>query len=147
MRLTGSEIFLKSLQAEGVHTIFGHPGGVVLHAYDVLADYPLRHILCRHEQVAMHAVEGFYKASGQTGTAFVTSGPGATNTITGLTDALARLDGWSTVLLRPWLQDFSWRHRYGPDQVRAEIRAAEEIGVGGFMLWNASNIYTEDAIR
>jgi acetolactate synthase-1/2/3 large subunit len=88
MRLTGSEIFLKCLQAEGVQTIFGHPGGVVLHTYDVLRDYPIRHILCRHEQVAVHAVEGFYKASGRTGTAFVTSGPGATNTITGLTDAL-----------------------------------------------------------
>ena len=88
MRLTGSEIFLKCLQAEGVHTIFGHPGGVVLHAYDVMLDYPLHHILCRHEQVAIHAVEGYYKASGRTGTAFVTSGPGATNTITGLTDAL-----------------------------------------------------------
>ena len=88
MRLTGSEIFLKCLQAEGVHTVFGHPGGVVLHAYDVMLDYPIRHILCRHEQVAVHAVEGYYKASGQTGTAFVTSGPGATNTITGLTDAL-----------------------------------------------------------
>lgn len=88
MRLTGSEIFFKCLQAEGVHTVFGHPGGVVLHAYDVMLDYPLRHILCRHEQVAVHAVEGYYKASGTTGTAFVTSGPGATNTITGLTDAL-----------------------------------------------------------
>ncbi|HSB80395.1 MAG TPA: biosynthetic-type acetolactate synthase large subunit [Candidatus Methylomirabilis sp.] len=88
MRLTGSEIFLKCLQAEGVRTVFGHPGGVVLHAYDVMLDYPLQHILCRHEQVAVHAVEGYYKASGTTGTAFVTSGPGATNTITGLTDAL-----------------------------------------------------------
>ncbi len=88
MRLTGSEIFLKCLQVEGVQTIFGHPGGVVLHTYDVLTEYPVRHILCRHEQVAVHAVEGFYKASGRTGTAFVTSGPGATNTITGLTDAL-----------------------------------------------------------
>jgi len=88
MRLTGSEIFLKCLKAEGVHTIFGHPGGVVLHAYHLLLDYPIRHILCRHEQVAVHAVEGYYKASGQTGTAFVTSGPGATNTVTGLTDAL-----------------------------------------------------------
>ncbi|HTU02442.1 MAG TPA: biosynthetic-type acetolactate synthase large subunit [Candidatus Sulfotelmatobacter sp.] len=88
MRLTGSEIFLKCLQAEGVRTIFGHPGGVVLHTYDVMRDYPLQHILCRHEQVAVHAVEGYYKASGQTGTAFVTSGPGATNTVTGLTDAL-----------------------------------------------------------
>ena len=88
MRLTGSEIFMKCLQAEGVHTVFGHPGGVILHGYDVMLDYPLHHILVRHEQVAIHAVEGYYKASGQTGTAIVTSGPGATNTITGLTDAL-----------------------------------------------------------
>jgi acetolactate synthase I/II/III large subunit len=88
MRLTGSEIFLKCLQAEGVETAFGHPGGVILHTYHVLLDYPLRHVLCRHEQAAVHAVEGYYKASGRTGTAIVTSGPGATNTITGLTDAL-----------------------------------------------------------
>ncbi|MBI2562060.1 MAG: acetolactate synthase large subunit [candidate division NC10 bacterium] len=88
MRVTGSEIFMKCLQAEGVHTAFGHPGGAILHGYDVMLDYPLRHILCRHEQVAIHAVEGYYKASGQTGTAIVTSGPGATNTVTGLTDAL-----------------------------------------------------------
>ena len=88
MRLTGSEIFLKCLQSEGVHTVFGHPGGVILHTYHVLLDYPIHHILCRHEQTAIHAVEGFYKASGRTGTAIVTSGPGATNTITGLTDAL-----------------------------------------------------------
>ena len=88
MRLTGSEIFLKCLQEEGVHTVFGHPGGVILHAYHMMLDYPMRHILCRHEQTAVHAIEGYYKASGQTGTAIVTSGPGATNTITGLTDAL-----------------------------------------------------------
>jgi len=88
MRLTGSEIFLRSLQAEGTHTVFGHPGGVILHTYHMLLDYPIHHILCRHEQTAVHAVEGYYKASGQTGTAIVTSGPGATNTITGLTDAL-----------------------------------------------------------
>jgi acetolactate synthase-1/2/3 large subunit len=88
MRLTGSEIFMKCLQAEGVHTVFGHPGGAILHGYDVMLDYPIRHILCRHEQVAVHAAEGFYKASGVTGTSVVTSGPGATNTVTGLTDAL-----------------------------------------------------------
>ncbi len=88
MRLTGSEIFMKCLKAEGVHTVFGHPGGAILHGYDVMLDYPIRHILVRHEQVAIHAVEGYYKASGKTGTAIVTSGPGATNTVTGLTDAL-----------------------------------------------------------
>ena len=88
MKFTGSEIFLKCLVAEGVKTVFGHPGGAILHAYDVLLDYPIQHILCRHEQAAAHAAEGFYKASGQTGTLVVTSGPGATNTVTGLTDAL-----------------------------------------------------------
>jgi hypothetical protein len=66
---------------------------------------------------------------------------------TGLQHALTRLDGWSDVLLRPWLQDFSWRHRYGPEQVRAQIRAAHELGVDGYMLWNPRNVYTEDAIR
>ena len=88
MKFTGSEIFMKCLQAEGVETVFGHPGGAILHAYDVMLDYPIRHILCRHEQAAAHAAEGFYKASGKAGTAIVTSGPGATNTITGLTDAI-----------------------------------------------------------
>lgn len=66
---------------------------------------------------------------------------------TGLQHALARLDGWPDVTLRPWLQDFSWRHRYGPDEVRAQIRAAQELGVGGYMLWNARNVYTEEAMR
>jgi Thiamine pyrophosphate enzyme, N-terminal TPP binding domain len=68
MRLTGSQIFMKCLQAEGVHTVFGHPGGMILHGYDVLLEYPIRHNLVRHEQVAIHAVEGYYKASGKTGT-------------------------------------------------------------------------------
>ncbi len=66
---------------------------------------------------------------------------------TGLTHALDRMDGLGTALLRPWLQDFSWRHRYGPDEVRAQIRAARELGVMGYMLWNPRNVYTEDAVR
>jgi acetolactate synthase-1/2/3 large subunit len=88
MKMTGSEIFLRSLVAEGVTTVFGHPGGAILHAYDVLLDHPLKHILCRHEQGAAHAAEGYYKVTGQAGTLMVTSGPGATNTVTGLTDAM-----------------------------------------------------------
>jgi len=88
MRLTGSEILLKCLVEEGVTTVFGHPGGAILHTYDVLPEYPIKHILCRHEQGAAHAAEGYYKASGKVGTVMVTSGPGACNTITGLTDAL-----------------------------------------------------------
>lgn len=66
---------------------------------------------------------------------------------TGLTHALDRIEGLSTAILRPWLQDFSWRHRYGPNEVRAQIRAARELGVLGYMLWNPRNVYTEDAVR
>ncbi len=95
MKLTGSEIFMKCLAAEGVTTAFGHPGGAILHAYDVMLDYPLRHILCRHEQAAAHAAEGYYKATGRTGTCIVTSGPGATNAVTGITDAY--MDSMSVV--------------------------------------------------
>jgi len=65
----------------------------------------------------------------------------------GLGHALKRLEGWDDVLLRPWLQDFSWRHRYGVEEVRAQIRAALEHGVDGYMLWNPRNVYTEGAIR
>ncbi len=66
---------------------------------------------------------------------------------TGLTHALERMDGLGTVMVRPWLQDFSWRHRYGTDEVSAQIRAARELGVSGYMLWNPRNVYTEDAVR
>jgi len=97
MRLTGSEILLECLQHEGVEHMFGHPGGVVLHTYDVMADYPIRHILCRHEQSAAHAAEGYYKATGRVGTVMVTSGPGACNTVTGITDAL--MDSMGMVVL------------------------------------------------
>jgi hypothetical protein len=65
---------------------------------------------------------------------------------TGLVHGLRRLAG-SQAVIRPWLQDFSWRHHYGPDQVRAEINAAQDLGVSGYMLWNPRNVYTEDAVR
>ncbi|MCA9563415.1 MAG: acetolactate synthase large subunit, partial [Myxococcales bacterium] len=97
MKVTGSEILLRSLEREGVKTIFGHPGGAIMHTYDALRKSPIQHILCRHEQSATHAAEGFYKASGFPGTVMVTSGPGACNTITGLTDAL--MDSMAMVVL------------------------------------------------
>ncbi len=100
MKLTGSEILLRSLVEEGVDTVFGMPGGVILHTYDVMTDSAaapkIRHILCRHEQGATHAAEGYYKASGKVGTVMVTSGPGACNTVTGVTDAL--LDSMAIVV-------------------------------------------------
>ena len=87
--LTGAEILLKSIEAEGVDVIFGYPGGAVLPIYDQLFQQnKLRHILVRHEQGATHAAEGYARSTGKPGVVLVTSGPGATNTVTGLTDAL-----------------------------------------------------------
>jgi acetolactate synthase-1/2/3 large subunit len=88
MKLTGSQIFLKGLEREGVKHIFGFPGGVVLDIYDELTRAPfLKHFLVRHEQGAAHAADGYARASGQVGVCLVTSGPGATNTVSGIASA------------------------------------------------------------
>jgi acetolactate synthase-1/2/3 large subunit len=89
-RITGSEALLRTLIAEGADTIFGYPGGQVIPLYDRLYDYSdrLKHILVRHEQGATHAAQGYARVSGKTGVVLVTSGPGATNTITGIADAM-----------------------------------------------------------
>ncbi len=88
--MTGGEILLRSLVAEGVKTVFGYPGGAIMPVYDKIYDFKdqIRHILVRHEQGAVHAAQGFARVSGQTGVAIVTSGPGATNAITGIADAM-----------------------------------------------------------
>jgi acetolactate synthase-1/2/3 large subunit len=86
--MTGAEIFVRSLIEEKVDVVFGYPGGAVIGIYDALHDISdIKHILTRHEQGAVHAAEGYAKASGRTGVALVTSGPGATNTVTGIADA------------------------------------------------------------
>ncbi|MCP4727188.1 MAG: biosynthetic-type acetolactate synthase large subunit [bacterium] len=86
--MTGGEIFVRSLLDEGVDTIFGFPGGVVLGLYDVLYNCPeLRHILITHEQGGAHAADGYARATGKPGVALVTSGPGGTNTVTGIATA------------------------------------------------------------
>ena len=85
---TGAEIFVKCLEAEGIDLVFGYPGGAVLHIYDELhKQNDVTHILVRHEQGAVHAAEGFAKSSDRPGVVLVTSGPGATNAITGIADA------------------------------------------------------------
>ncbi len=87
-KLTGAEIVIQSLLAEGVDTIFGYPGGAILPTYDALMqNSALRHILVRHEQGATHMAEGYARVSGRPGVVLVTSGPGATNTVTGIADA------------------------------------------------------------
>ena len=87
-KMTGAQITIESLLAEGVDTIFGYPGGAILPTYDALVQNPaLRHILVRHEQGAAHMAEGYARVSGRPGVVLVTSGPGATNTVTGIADA------------------------------------------------------------
>ncbi len=87
MKLTGAQIVIQSLIKEGVNIIFGLPGGAIIDVYDVLYDSPIKHILVRHEQAAIHAADGYARATGRVGVAMVTSGPGATNTVTGLATA------------------------------------------------------------
>ncbi|PLX83949.1 MAG: acetolactate synthase, large subunit, biosynthetic type [Desulfuromonas sp.] len=87
MKLTGSKILLESLIREGVDTVFGYPGGTVINIYDDLMGSSIKHVLTRHEQAAVHAADGYARATGKVGVAIATSGPGATNTITGIATA------------------------------------------------------------
>jgi acetolactate synthase-1/2/3 large subunit len=88
MKMTGAQILMKCLEREGVEHIFGYPGGVVIDIYDEISRTPgLKHILVRHEQAAVHAADGYSRASSKVGVALVTSGPGATNTVTGIASA------------------------------------------------------------
>ena len=92
--ITGSEALMRALIAEGVKTIFGYPGGAIMPVFDALYDYTrgdkkaFKHVLVRHEQAAAHAAQGFARVSGEVGVCIVTSGPGATNTLTGVADAM-----------------------------------------------------------
>ena len=90
IQITGAEILMRALIDEGVETLFGYPGGAIMPVYDALYDYRdrLNHVLVRHEQAATHAAEGYARVSGRTGVCIVTSGPGATNTVTGVADAM-----------------------------------------------------------
>lgn len=89
-QITGSEALIRALIKEGVDTIFGYPGGAIIPVFDALLDHldTINHILVRHEQGATHAAQGFARASGKTGVCLVTGGPGATNTLTGIADAM-----------------------------------------------------------
>ena len=87
-RLTGSEIVWATLVGEGVSTVFGYPGGAILPVYDALRKFPIHHVLVRHEQGASHMADGYARASGKVGVAIATSGPGATNLVTGIATAM-----------------------------------------------------------
>ncbi|MFZ7128663.1 MAG: biosynthetic-type acetolactate synthase large subunit [Desulfobacterales bacterium] len=97
MKMTGAQILIQQLKAEGVDTLFGFPGGAVIDIYDALHQADIRHVLVRHEQGAVHAADGYARASGRTGVCLVTSGPGATNTVTGI--ATAYMDSIPLVII------------------------------------------------
>src|SRR5947199_4368181 len=88
MKRTGAQIIWECLVKQGVTDIFGYPGGAILPTYDAMLDYPIRHILVRHEQGATHMADGYARASGKVGVALATSGPGATNMVTGIATAM-----------------------------------------------------------
>ena len=93
--MNGAEALLKALEREGVDLVFGHPGGAIMPTYDALYDSPIKHVLVRHEQAGAHAADAYYRASGRVGVCFATSGPGATNLVTGL--ATAQMDSSAVV--------------------------------------------------
>ena len=97
MKKTGSQIIVESLKKEGVDTLFNYPGGAVLHLFHELDQSSIRQILVRHEQAAVHAADGYARASGKVGVVLVTSGPGATNTVTGI--ATAHMDSIPLIIL------------------------------------------------
>src|SRR5262249_24520185 len=97
VQLTGAQILWESLVREGVDVVFGYPGGAILPAYDAMLDYPVHHVLVRHEQGAAHMADGYARASGKVGVAVATSGPGATNLTTGIANAM--LDSTPTVFI------------------------------------------------
>ena len=88
MSHTGAHVLWEALIQEGVDLVFGYPGGAILPAYDTILDYPIRHVLVRHEQGAAHMADGYARASGKVGVAVATSGPGATNLVTGIATAM-----------------------------------------------------------
>ena len=97
MKRTGAQIVWETLIKEGVDVVFGYPGGANLPIYDALPDYPIHHVLVRHEQGAAHMADGYARASGKVGVAMATSGPGATNLVTGI--ATAMMDSSPTVFI------------------------------------------------
>ena len=98
MELTGAEIIVQFLRDQGVRQVFGYPGGAVLHIYDALfGQSDVQHVLVRHEQAATHAADGYARATGEPGVVLVTSGPGATNAVTGI--ATAYMDSIPMVVL------------------------------------------------
>src|SRR5215475_3426307 len=97
LKLPGARLVWEALVAEGVEVVFGYPGGAIMPVYDAMLNYPIHHVLVRHEQGAAHMADGYARASGKVGVAIATSGPGATNLVTGI--ATAMLDSSPVVFI------------------------------------------------
>src|SRR4030042_4213313 len=106
MKLTGAQILMKVLMEESVDTIFGYPGGALIDIYDELVKTEIRHILVRHEQGAVHAADGYARATGKVGVCPATSGPGATNNVTGI--ATAYMDSTPMVAITAQVNSDLW---------------------------------------
>ena len=131
LAMAGAEILLKSLEDEDVEVIFGYPGGAVLPIYDALfKNNKIRHILVRHEQAAVHAAEGYARSTGKVGVVLVTSGPGATNAVTGLTDAL--MDSVPVVCLTGQVPT----HLIGNDAFQKQIQQVSLVHVQNIIIWS-----------
>ena len=132
MKLSGSEIIIKTLVDLNVEVIFGYPGGAVLPIYDaIFKQNRIRHILVRHEQAAVHMAEGYARSTGKVGVILVTSGPGATNAVTGLTDAL--MDSIPLLCLTGQVPT----HLIGTDAFQLKILMILKVQLQkGFMLQN-----------
>ena len=131
-QMTGAEMLVQALIDQGVDTVFGYPGGAVLPIYDaIFQQNVIRHVLVRHEQAAVHAAEGYARSTGKPGVALVTSGPGATNAVTGITDAL--LDSIPIVVLTGQVPTFMigsdalQEAAYSPE-VRSLKKGIQDIG-------------------
>ena len=135
MKLNGGQALIKSLEMEGVEVMFGLPGGAILPVYDPIIDSPIRHILVRHEQGAGHMAEGYAHATGRPGVAMVTSGPGATNIVTPLADAM--MDSIPIVVITGQVPSDGHRHRRLPGvrhhrhhPVGHQAQRADHVGPG-----------------
>ncbi len=129
--MTGAEMVIAALADQGVEHLFGYPGGAVLPIYDALFQQDkVNHILVRHEQGAVHAAEGYARSTGKVGAVLVTSGPGATNAVTGLTDALMRLDP-DRRSHRPGADASDWQRRVPGMRHRRHHPAVHQIQLSG----------------
>ena len=134
--LKGAEGVLEACVAEGADTIFGYPGGAIMPIYDALYDYQekINHILVRHEQGAIHAAQGYARASGRTGVVFATSGPGATNLVTGLADAM--IDSTPLVCITFIIENLQLRIFSNVDQYRSGPSTSRDIKCLGEYRWD-----------